>query len=63
MINKGMDVKELVNSDLFYSEIWTKFTLFSLKQEPTIKPYHKELIDLEFEDPSHVFHEDDCIYE
>jgi hypothetical protein len=55
MINKGMDVKELVNSDLFYPEIWTKYTLFSSMQEPSIKPYFKELVDLDFEDPTSVF--------
>lgn len=55
MVNKGMDVKELVNSNLFYPPVWTKYTLFSEMKEPAIRPYSNELDDLEFEDPFRLF--------
>lgn len=58
MINKDMDVKELINSPLFYPEIWTKYTLFSDQQKPTIRPYNNDLADLEYEDPREIFKEE-----
>jgi len=57
MVNKDMDVKELINSPLFYPEIWTKYTLFSDEQKPTIMPYNSDLADLEYEDPREIFKE------
>jgi hypothetical protein len=29
MINKGMDVKELVNSKIFYTPLWSQHIIFS----------------------------------
>lgn len=55
MINRGMDVKDLVNSELFYPEIWTKYSLFSPIEEPVIIPYAGDIEDLEFADPNIVF--------
>ena len=55
MISKGMDIKELVNSDLLFPPVWTKYTLFSEMQEPAISIYNHELEDLEYEDPFILF--------
>lgn len=29
MINRGMDIKDLVNSTLFYPKIWRKYSIFA----------------------------------
>ena len=55
MINRGIDVKELVNSQLFYPTIWTKHQLFSSEKEPVRIPYNNEVDDIEFEDPYKLF--------
>ena len=54
MIVKGMDVKELVNSDLFYPPIWKKSSIFSEQQKPKIIAYHNDLEDLEYESPQNL---------
>jgi len=46
MITRGMDVKQLVNSQLFYPKIWTKLSIFSSTKEPLIVPYNKNIEDL-----------------
>jgi len=55
MIKKGMDVKELCNSRLFYPQIWSNYTLFSHIEYPVVVAYNNEIEDLEFEDPSMIF--------
>lgn len=55
MVNKGMDVKELVSSQLFYATIWEDLSLFSSVSEPVIIPYNDQVEDLDFEDPNVLF--------
>jgi hypothetical protein len=55
MISRGMDVKELVNSELFYPTIWDKYSLFSPIEQAVIIPYNGEIEDLEFADPNIIF--------
>ena len=55
MIDKGIDVKELVNSNLFYPPMWTKYTLFSSLQERITVGYNNDIDDMEYEDPDKVF--------
>lgn len=57
MISRGMDVKDLVNSELFYPEIWSKYSLFSPIEEAVIIPYPGDIEDLEFADPNIIFAE------
>ena len=52
-----MDVKELVNSSLFFVPIWTQYSVFSPIQEPLIVPYNNDIDDLEFDDPNEIFYE------
>lgn len=53
-----MDVKDLVNSNLFYPKVWERYTIFSDQKELTIVPYNNDLEDLEFDDPDKVFSND-----
>ena len=55
MISRGMDVKELVNSELFYPTIWDKHSLFSPIEKAVTIPYNGEIEDLEFADPNIIF--------
>jgi hypothetical protein len=55
MIMKGMDVKELVNSNLFYSTIWNKYIIFSQVSDIEIAIYNNSLQDLELDDPFMIF--------
>ena len=55
MIEKGMDVKELVNSELLFPQIWQGKSVFSAIQDARIVPYNGDLDDLEFKDPVYVF--------
>ena len=55
MIKKGIDVKELCNSGLFYPQIWKNYTLFSQIETPVVVPYNNDIEDLEFEDPCMIF--------
>ena len=57
MISRGMDVKELVNSELFYPTIWEKYSLFSPVEKVVTIPYNGEIEDLEFSDPNIIFNE------
>ena len=57
MISREMDVKELVNSSLFFVPIWTQYSVFSPNQEPLIVPYNNDIDDLEFDDPNVIFFE------
>ena len=50
MINKNIDVKDLINSDLFFPRIWSQHTCFSNIQEKITKPYYYDLDDMEQED-------------
>ena len=55
MISRGIDVIELVNSQLLYPSIWTTQTLFSTNENAIAMPYNKDVGDLEFEDPDGIF--------
>ena len=55
MVSRGMDVKDLVNSELFYVSIWKDVPVFSNVAELTIAPYNGEIEDIEFEDPTQLF--------
>mmetsp|Transcript_27882 Transcript_27882/g.42166 ORF Transcript_27882/g.42166 Transcript_27882/m.42166 type:complete len:111 (+) Transcript_27882:70-402(+) len=55
MIKRGMDVKELVNSQLFYATIWKNHSIYCHNKEPVMSPYNGDLDDLEFEDPDKLF--------
>lgn len=55
MVSRGMDVKDLVNSELFYVSIWKDVPVFSNVAELTIAPYNGEIEDIEFEDPNQLF--------
>ena len=50
-----MDVKELVNSELFYPSIWTKYSLFSPHQDQVSISYNGDLEDIEYEDANQLF--------
>lgn len=55
LINRGMDVKDLVNSPLFYAPLWERHSLFSPNKEPVIIPYNDDIEEMEFEDPNIIF--------
>ena len=55
MIDRGMDVKELVTSSLFFTPIWYKKSLYSRIKTQKIMAYNNELEDLEFMDPDSIF--------
>jgi hypothetical protein len=59
MINKGMDVNELINSELVYPSIWQNKSVFSADQSATIVPFNGDLVDIEFENPNILFSEKD----
>lgn len=58
MIQKGLDVKELVNSNLIYPPIWNKQTIFSGNSNKLIRTFNNDLNSLEFEDPYEMFKEE-----
>jgi hypothetical protein len=55
MISKGMDVKELVSSELFYATIWNDLSLHSQVSDTVIIPYNGQVEMIEFEDPNVLF--------
>jgi len=55
MISKQMDVKDLVNSELFYVSAWKNQTVFSPNQKMIILPYTGEIEDIQFENPNILF--------
>ena len=55
MINRGMEVKELINSELFYPAIWQNHLVFSPEKDPVTIPYNNDLVDLEMECPNTMF--------
>lgn len=55
MISRNMDIKDLVQSSLFYPQIWQDVSIFSHIGKPVIIPYNKEIDDLEFEMPELLF--------
>ena len=55
MVDKGIDVNELVNSNLMYPEIWQNKPMFSDIKELTIQAYNNSIEDLEHELPEKVF--------
>jgi len=59
MIKRGMDVKELVNSHLFYCSLWPNKSLFSSSKAKVVLPYNGDIEDLEIEDPNLLFRTDD----
>ena len=52
MIAKGLDVKDLINSGLFYVPVWTHLSLFSASDETEFLAYNQDIDELEFEDPN-----------
>ena len=56
MIDKGVDAKELVNSNLFYASLWSQYTIFSDKEDIQVMPYNNDLEDLEQEEPTNIFY-------
>lgn len=56
LIDKGVDAKELVNSNLFYASLWSQYTIFSDQQEIEIRPYNNSLENLEQEEPNKIFY-------
>ena len=52
MVKKGMDVKELVDSKLFYSPIWEDQMFFCEVIDLVAKPYNNDIEDLQFENPN-----------
>ena len=55
MITRGIDVKELVNSQLFYPNFWKKYSLFSQYPDTVMIQYNNDLDELEAEDPFTLF--------
>jgi len=55
MISRDMDIKDLINSSLFYPQIWTQHSLYSPYIETEIFPYNNEVEDLEYENPNKLF--------
>ena len=55
MISRGMEVKELINSELFYPSIWKNHLIFSPEKDPVTIPYNNTLTDLEMECPNKMF--------
>ena len=58
MIEVGLDTKELMNSHMFYPEIWEDKTIFSRYKERKIISYNGDIEDLIFEDPYKLFGEE-----
>jgi len=58
MLKRGIDVTELVNSQLFYPIIWQNYSLYSSDKEKVLLPYNNELEELEHEDPFSLFQEE-----
>ena len=55
MIERGLDVKDLINSPLFYAPLWTNYSLFAEEQEPVLCPANCDIDDLEFKQPDAIF--------
>jgi len=55
MIDKNLDTKELVSSELFYPSLWTQHSIFSEVKESQIIAYNNDLEDLEMENPYKIF--------
>ena len=55
MIQRGMNVNELVTSKIVYPPIWQSYTYFSEIKTPVIIAYNKDIEDLEYEDPQNIF--------
>jgi hypothetical protein len=55
MIQKGVDVKELVKSPLFFGSLWETKVIFSNDRTTRVAPYNGDADDLEFEDPEVLF--------
>jgi len=55
MIDRGMDVKELVNSPLFFVPVWSQLSLFSSEEKTEFLSYNEDIDELEFEDPHKIF--------
>jgi len=51
MISKGMDVKKLVNSEVFYPTLWKKKEIYYDNPDTMIVPYNHGIEAIEFEDP------------
>lgn len=52
MIKKGMNVIDLINSNILFPEIWEEYTLFSEVDSTVMVAYNNYLEDLAFEDPA-----------
>lgn len=56
MIERDLDVKDLINSQLFFAPIWTDHSLFAEQSDPVVCPVNCDIEDLPFEDPNKIFH-------
>ena len=54
MINKNIDVTDLLNSDLGYPRVWTQHACFSNVLGRIIRPYYYDLDDMEYEDINNI---------
>ena len=59
MIQRGIDVKDLVNSQMFYASVWKRHTLFSDDRDPILFPYNNDIEDIEYENPKTLFSSQD----
>lgn len=46
MIEQELDVKDLINSPLFYAPLWINRSLFAEEQKPIICPANCDIDDL-----------------
>ena len=50
-----MDVKKLVNSEVFYPQLWKKKEIYFDTPDQMIVPYNDDIEAIEFEDPWNLF--------
>ena len=55
MINKGMDVNDLVNSEIFFPRIWKNLKYFSSNRETQMASFNGQLLELGHMYPSDFF--------
>jgi hypothetical protein len=51
MIQRGMDVKNLVASEVFFPQIFKKYNIYSRDLDNNVAPFNGDIADLEFENP------------
>ena len=55
MIERDLDVKDLINSSLFFAPLWSEQSIFAEVHHPVICPVNCDIEDLHFEDPTNIF--------